>query len=179
MNKKWKLLSKKVAFQDDHAVVESWRMRLPNGGEDDFTLVDARGDAVIVFGITPLQQVVVLRQFFMSSQTYEHTLVAGLLEGRDPREVAAKELAEEAGCVAQEFTYLGSSLKGKWALGRFHYYLATDVQQTQPQQLEPAEDINVQLLSVTEFLQILRGGALQDVASVICAYRALDHLKLL
>ncbi len=179
MSNEWKLISKQVAFQDEHAVVETWRMQLPSGKEDEFTLVDARGDAVIVFALTSDQQVVMLRQFFMSSQTYEQTLVAGLLEGHEPRDVAEKELAEEAGCIADAYVSLGSSLKGKWALGRFYFYLATGVQQTKPQQLEAAEDITVQFMSLDQFLQILRAGELQDVASVICAYRALDHLKLL
>ncbi|HYE60164.1 MAG TPA: NUDIX hydrolase, partial [Candidatus Kapabacteria bacterium] len=125
------------------------------------------------------QKILLIHQYYFIHERKAPTLVAGFVEDNDHRRTAENELREEAGCVAGDWTYLGSTYRGKYETGVAHFYLAKDVVQVGSQDLEPAEDIDVSFVSVSDFITLLKRGELQDVFPVACAYRALDHLHLL
>ena len=171
----WQLLSKKEVYNHPHRRVEEWKVKVPSGKERNFAIF-VGDDVVIVFGITTDKQILVIYQYYIAHQTKVPSLVAGIVDGGDHAKTAIQELHEEAGCVAKEWVYLGSSFKGKYATGVYHYYLAMDVKRVGAQQLEASEDIDVKFVSQKEFFALLRTSKLQDVAQVACAYRALDYL---
>ena len=179
MNKPWEVVSKKEVFTDEFVAIEDWRVRHSNKEDRSYKMVRHKGDAVFVFGITKNNEVLVLKQFFMSSLDWRHTVIAGLVEQEDLETTAVRELKEEAGCVAREIVYLGKTLKGKWTLGYYHFFVATGVERVTKQSLEESEAIEVEFIPFEKFRRILKDGTIHDVAGVECAYRALDHLKLL
>lgn len=175
MSGKWKFISKKNVFNSEFVSVEDWEVQLPNGKKQTYAMT-THLDAVFVFGISDEGNVLVLKQFFMSSQAYEHTLVAGVIEDEDPTKAAERELMEETGCTAKEFVYLGKSLRAKWSTGDFHLFLAKGVKQVAPQELEESEDIEVEFMPLEKFKQLLSENKLEDVAAVACAYKALEKI---
>ena len=105
------------------------------------------------------------------------TLVAGMVPtGTDPLEIAKVELREEGGCETKEWIELGSSLRGKWSTGELYFYIARGVEKKFSQDLEEAEDIDVEFISLADFKKILKNFKLQDATSVAGAYKALDYL---
>ncbi len=175
MSKQWKFLNKKIVYAHPYRSVEEWTFTIPDGSEHTYS-VQVAADVVIVFGITKGKQVLLLHQYYVAQGVKVPTLVAGFVDTVDPEDTAKHELREEAGCEAKEFIYLGSSYKGKYATGVFHFYLARDIELVGPQELEPSEDIDASLISLDQCRELLRTSALQDVAQVACAYRALDYL---
>lgn len=171
----WKLISKKEVFSHPFRTVEEWKFLLPSGYEHTFAISPGK-DVVVVFGITDDDQVLLIHEYYMAHMKKVPALVAGMVDDGYHRETAIRELAEEAGCAARDVTYLGSSYKGKYATGDVHFYLAQGVTFVGSQSLEAAEDIDTTLISVNDFIALLRGGELQSIFEVACAYRALDHL---
>jgi ADP-ribose pyrophosphatase len=174
----WKIISKRTISDQAYNQTEEWLMELPNGQEYPF-LIRKGKDAVIVFGITSDQKILIIHQYYVSAGKVVPSLVAGVVDKNDTLESAIVELREEAGCTAKDFVYLGSSYRGKYITGSFHYYLAKGIVQSGKQDLEKTEDITVSFVSVEELKDLLKNSKLQDVAQVACAYLALDYLNLL
>jgi len=175
MSKDWKILSKKGIFSDDWKSVEEWQVQTHNGDSLSFSMVIEK-DVVIVFGITPDDKILLLRQHYISAQKKVPTLVAGIVMNNDHKLVAGNELHEEAGCRAKEMVHLGSSFRGKYVTGSVHYYLAKDIESCLSQELEPAEDIEIEFISLEKFKGLLRNCEIEDQAQLACSYLALDYL---
>lgn len=173
---KWKLLGKENVYKDHWKSLEKWSMLNAHGRKSDFTIVIGR-DVVVVFAITADEKVLVTHEYFMAQQKKMLGIVAGIVEQENIKQVAIDELRQEAGCEAEEMVYLGSNNHGKYTTGDIHYFLAKDVKQVGPQELEENEDIEIEFVSLSEFKKMLRKGELESVLEVACAYKALDYLN--
>lgn len=174
----WKILSKEKIYKDHWKCVEKWRMQNPHGRANDFTIVINR-DIVIVFGITADEKVLVTHEYFMAHEKKMLGMVAGMVEQDDLKQVAMDELRQEAGCEAKEMVYLGKGNHGKYTTGAIHYFLAKDIKQVGEQELEENEDIDIEFVSLAKFREMLKSGELEPLHEVVCAYKALDYLKML
>lgn len=175
--KEWKLKNKKVVFEGPYTKVEQWYIETPQGKEID-PMLAVYNDAVFVFALTKDNQVVLLREFFVSDMSYHYTVVAGSVDREgEPIEIARAELREEAGATTDELIPLGTITSRKWSVHADHLFLAKDVTLAE-QDLQGHEDIQVELVSVERFREILRNGEMHDSSGVVCAYKALDYLGL-
>jgi 8-oxo-dGTP pyrophosphatase MutT (NUDIX family) len=170
-----KILAKKVVFTNQWRTLEEWKIRQRDGLVGDF-YIQIGGDIVTIFGITDDDQVLTIREYYTSLEQVIISLVGGYVGANDVLLAAKNELREEAGCEANEWIYLGNALISKYQTGRNHFYLATGVHVVGPQQLEPAEDIEVEFISKQDFTDLLASGQLHGLSEVACAYRALEHL---
>jgi len=173
----WELLSKKNVFENKWRALEDWEFSLPRGGSSHFT-IHIGADVVVVFGLTTDKKVLVAHEFFMSMEQKVPSLVAGRVEDDlGPLETAKKELMEEAGCTAQEWISLGSVVRDKYSTGTIHFYLASGVEQTQQQALEPTEDIDVAFVTLDAFEQLIDESKLQSSYDLNCALKALRYIE--
>ena len=139
----WKILSKTNVFDHPYVKVQQWQLQLPSGKVGEYMVKDIP-DAVIVCPITKDKHILLLRQFFVSSMSYEYTCVAGFIDKNlSALESAKAELVEEAGAQAKIWRELGSVKRDKWATGEIYFFLAYDVEIFSEQHLEDAEDIEV------------------------------------
>jgi ADP-ribose pyrophosphatase len=103
-------------------------------------------------------------------------LPAGTLEpGEDPRETAARELAEETGYRAGRLERLATFYTSPGILDeQMHLFLATSLQPG-PMALEPGEDIRPLLASWDEALTMIRDGRIEDAKTMagLLFYRAM------
>ncbi len=176
MLKKWKLLKKKIVFNQPHAVVEDWLFRLPNGNTKHFNMKGGK-DFVMVVGITAQHHVVLIQQFYVNVEKKLRTLVAGYCDsGEQPAAAAGRELLEETGYRAKRLVSLGTSIKGKYTTGTVHHFLALGVKRIAKQQLEEAEDITVTTMSLAAFKKLIVHHKIADVFAETCARRALDYI---
>jgi 8-oxo-dGTP pyrophosphatase MutT (NUDIX family) len=131
---------------------------------------------VTIFGVTDDDQIVIIHEYYPSLDQVVLSLVGGYVGSHDVLMAAQNELREEAGCEAAEWIYLGQTSIGKYQTGSNHFYLATGVHVVGQQQLEPAEEIEVEFVSKQNFIDLLASGQLHGLPEVACAYRALEYL---
>lgn len=173
---KWQVLAKEDIFSNKYRTLQYWLMRDPSGEERKYS-IELEHDVVVIFALTPDNQVLVLRQYFLAHEEKYLCLVGGMSEPGEQDRIVKEELREETGYEAGEWVYLGSSIRSKYNTGDIHHYIAKDVVKVGEQELGPGEDIEVDLMSLEDFKQALYKGEVKDIMVEVCAYKALAYLE--
>ncbi len=108
----WPVESSEDLHRDDWVVaLRRDVIRTPDGDEGFSRLVLEHPGAVIVLALDDRERVCLLSQFRHAAQRRFVELPAGLLDGvgESPLDVARRELAEEAGLAAEEWTHVSST----------------------------------------------------------------------
>jgi ADP-ribose pyrophosphatase len=170
----WELLDTALTY-DGYRKIERRTYKLPSGRVTSFDIIVEKND-VSILALTPDNLVILIRQFRPGPSEIVYELPGGGLDrGSAVATMAATELEEETGYVGtvQEVT---TTVRGAWNTQRRHILVATDCQPTGKLHLGPNEFIDVTLVSLTEFRELLRAG---KVANTEAAYLGLDFLGLL
>ncbi len=119
--------------------------------------------AVLVVPRLPGDRVVMIRNLREAVDETLWELPAGKLEsGEAPQATAARELIEETGYRAGHLEKVTEFYTSPgFADELMHVYLATDLAPDR-QQLEPGERITVQIVAVSEALNMIRDGEIRD-----------------
>ena len=170
----WKKLS-----EEAHAVgyrkMLKRMFQFPDGQEARFDIKD-EGSYVVIVGLTPDKQVIMAKQFRPGPEKILIELPGGGIDpGEEPMAAAAREFLEETG-YAGDLKLVGSHLISAYSTGKSYVFVATNCQKVAEPQNSHGEFIDVEHMTLDEFLQHLRSGELSDVAA---GYRAFDYLKLL
>lgn len=171
----WKELSREVTFKKYSRKLESVDFRLPNGTVSDF-IIDARRPAACVLGITPDNQVILVKQFRPGPQMILDELPGGFIESNeDPLAAASREFQEETGYTG-DVEFIGTCLDDAYStMERYCYVARNCVKVSEPEETD-TEKTEVILISLTEFRSRLRQGKMTDVE---VGYLGLDYLHLL
>jgi ADP-ribose pyrophosphatase len=178
---RWERLNSEKLFETPLFTLRSDRLRLPDGAVKDPYYVLERPDAAIVFPVTEGGEVVLVRQWRPAIDRAELGLPAGLVEGgEEPEKAARRELAEETGFGGGEWTALGSvasspSLKDNWA----YLYLARGVEPRGEPSPDEHERLEVVTVPVGEVLRLVRRGELVSSSGVAAALLALVEMGVL
>ncbi len=145
---------------------------LPNGRSVSLDIVHHPGAAAIVAidsdGTVPL-----LRQFRHAVGGYIWEVPAGTLgSGEAPEACARRELQEETGLAASEWTALGSIVTTPgFCDERIHLFLARHLKET-PQALDDDEVLTVTRVPFARALEMVRDGTIEDAKSIAALTRA-------
>ena len=129
----WPVASSEDLHRDDWVMaLRSDRIQRPgHPDEEPFRrLVLEHPGAAVVLALDERERVFCLRQYRHAASRSFVELPAGLcdVEGEDPLEVARRELVEEAGLEAGEWTHLTSAYSSPGISGELmHFYLARDL----------------------------------------------------
>ncbi len=149
--------------------------QLPNGMVETF-FVDKDKDSVQIFAVTKDNQVPVVIQFRAGPEKSCVELPGGGLEpGEDPLEGATRELREEVGMTGH-VQYVASVGYSPYSSGVRHMFVATNCERTHDLDLDPNEFLDVKMLSLKEFRELMQTGVVRGYDG---AYMALDKLGLL
>ena len=137
-----------------------------DGSEGVYYYVDMPGScaAIPVFadGSTALLRV---HRYLLGAELWEFP-IGGMLRGEEPLDVAKKELQEEAGLIAGDWTPLGRFAPYKGVSNEVcHFWLARGLREVH-QELEPSERITVHRVPLAEARRLLVGQECGDGQSM-------------
>lgn len=150
---------------------------LPGGKRVTLDIVHHPGAAAIV-AVDDQQQVILLRQYRHAANGFIWEVPAGTLgKGEEPAACAARELEEETGLVAKDWTPLGSVLTSPgFCDERIHLFLARQLSST-AQALDQDEVLTVERFPIARVLAMIDSGEIEDAKSIAALHRALPHLR--
>lgn len=177
--KHWKLLSSKYVFDSFWVRIRKDAVELPGGKIlDDFYVIERR-DFSVIFGITPENNVVLVRQYKHGVGETMLELPAGFIEdGEPPLDAARREFTEETGFHSDEFIPLGELHIGPSNMNHKAYaYLARGAVNSGRQHLDDTEDIEALTMPASELQAAVSDGRISCMTSVAVISLALQYLE--
>ncbi|HTL07766.1 MAG TPA: NUDIX hydrolase [Chitinophagaceae bacterium] len=172
----WKILQEKPVYDNNWINVTAYDVINPSGGKGIYGKVHFKNRAL---GIIPLDEhmntwLVGQYRFTLSAYTWEIPEGGGPL-GADPLQAAQRELLEETGLVAKEWTklldfHLSNSVSDEYG----HIYMARQLTQHEAQP-EETEQLQVRKLPFDEAYAMVENGTITDSMSVA----AIQKVKLM
>ncbi len=160
--------------------VESHTVKLPDGRViDDWSYVRTP-DYINVIARTTDGRFPIFRQTKYAVEGVTLAPVGGYLEGNeDPLAAAQRELLEETGYSATDWTALGGYVvDGNRGCGHAHLYLARNATWQQPIDADDLEEQELLLLSYADLQQALEGGEFKVLAwATVVALALLELAK--
>lgn len=114
-------------------------------------------DWINVIALTPASEIILVEQYRYGIEKATLELPGGVCDfGESPLETSKRELLEETGFKGKEFHYLGKVSSNPAMLTNYtHTYLITNCEKVSEQQLDGNERINVHLISLKDFLDMV------------------------
>ena len=162
-----KTLSSERLFQGVILGLRRDTVQLPNG-KTAFREVAEHPGGVAVVALTEEGEVMLVRQYRYPIQSLLLELPAGKLDkdAEDQLEAAKRELSEETGLEAEEWTYLGNMLFSPgFCTEKIHMYLARQLKKGS-QHLDEDEFLNVETMTFDELFAQVMDGTITDAKTV-------------
>ena len=152
---------------------------LPNGRSVMLEVVHHPGASAIA-AVDMHGAVALVRQFRHAAGGFIWEVPAGTLApGEAPEACARRELREEAGLLATQWTALGSILTTPgFCDERIHLFLARGLSEA-AQQLDFDEVLDVSRVPMRRALEMVRDGTIEDAKTIAALHRAAAALGLL
>jgi ADP-ribose pyrophosphatase len=154
-------------------------VELPDGrAVHEFYSIDMPDHAIIV-ALTDENRVVVERNYKHGPRRVCINLPAGYIEpDEDPLDAARRELLEETGYVADEWSSLGAFVEdGNRGCGQAHIYLAQGARQVADPASGDLEEMVIDLLTLPELFQATRRGETPVLGIVAALGLAMEALS--
>ena len=171
-------VSSKTIFEGRIIKVTLDQAELPNGKLAAREVVEHPG-GVAVLALEEDNTTYLVKQFRYPIQQLLLELPAGKLDGPEDHLLAAKrELSEETGLDAEEWTYMGSILASPgFCTERLHMYLARKLSHKK-QHLDEDEFLNVVPLPFDALVRQVMDGSQDDAKTVAAVLKAKTLLEL-
>jgi len=178
---KWKTLRKEYIFKSQWLTVRKDAVKLPSGVElDDFYVLEYP-DWVVVIARTENDKYLIEKQYRHGIDLECFELCAGIVEPKEESlEAAKRELLEETGFTADNWTYLSSSAPNASAMTNLcHCFIAEGAKKTCGTNLDLSEDIEICEVNESELLRLLKEGKIieANMRSAIWEYLHTNNKK--
>jgi 8-oxo-dGTP pyrophosphatase MutT (NUDIX family) len=176
---KWKILSSEYLFRDLWFKVRKDKCESPGGKIIEPYYVYEFPDWVNALAITEDGKVVLERQYRHALGEVCIELPGGCVDDTDKNLEAAvaRELLEETGYAFTSFEYLGrTSANPSTNNNLMHMFLARGGKKTAQQDLDPNEEIQVELVTIEELKQLIREGKFVQSMHVTCMLHGLERM---
>jgi ADP-ribose pyrophosphatase len=176
----WQVLSSRT-LMDRPPWLTVWEqdVKLPNGQVIDGYLFTVARDYAMVLALGEDGKAPLVHQYKHGVGHILHDLPAGYLDaGEPPLAAAQRELREETGLTAPEWRTLGSFvIDSNRGNTRAHLFLAKAARQTDHQELDDTEDLNVTFHSLDELRAMVFAGGIESLASMAGIMMGLEALR--
>jgi 8-oxo-dGTP pyrophosphatase MutT (NUDIX family) len=174
----WKTHSSAVVYKNDWITVREDQVTRPDGKPGIYSVVETR-IACGVVALTPNNEVYLVGQYRYPTECYSWEIIEGGAEKDEPPLQAIKrELQEEAGLSATEWTQLGPMIQ----LSNCHssemaiVFLARGLSETKAAP-EGTELLQLKRVALAEAVKMCEDGRITDAMSIIGLARATKNLS--
>jgi 8-oxo-dGTP pyrophosphatase MutT (NUDIX family) len=178
----WKLLKSEYLFKDLWFTVRKDTCERSGGQIVDPYYVYEFPEWVTAVAITKEVKFIFERQYRHAAGVTMLEIPGGCVDPGDAslQDAIARELKEETGYTFKAYTYLGKtsanpSTHNNW----MHFFLATEGEKTDKQNLDQNEEIELVLLSLDEVKTLLRNQEVVQSMHVTALFYALNQLGIL
>lgn len=173
--KKWKEISRESVFKKYSREIEKVIFELPQGQKADF-YIKKEGPVACVLPLTKDNKVILAKQYRPGLDEILLELPGGGMEkGEAPEKAIERELLEETGYKGK-LKLITESYDCAYSTMKRYCFVATECEKVAEPKEDPTEPIEVKLLSIDEFRELLKSGKMTDVE---VGYLGLDYLKFL
>jgi len=169
----FKKVSSKDIYKNPWIDVKEDTVIRPGGAEGIFGTVDVK-DGVNVVVLTPDQTILMAKEFKYGHGDYTLECIGGGIdEGETPEETAKREVKEEAGVVAMQWTAMGHTISLPTMINfNEHLFLAEKTEVVDVQATDEGEVIEIVELPFREAVEKAISGELIQDTSVVAILRA-------
>lgn len=175
----WKTVSSRLVYQNDWMRVREDQVIRPDGQPGIYGVMEPTRVATGVVALTAANEVVLVGQYRYTLDCYSWEIVEG---GAEPAEAplagAQRELAEEAGLAASEWSPLGGRIQLSNSITSEvgYLFLARGLREV-PSSPEPTEVLRVERVPFADALARVDAGEIQDAMSIMGLLRAARQLS--
>jgi 8-oxo-dGTP pyrophosphatase MutT (NUDIX family) len=168
----WRTLEAREAYRNPWISVTEYQVIRPDGKPGLYGVVDP-GDNAAIVALDDEERVTLVGEFVYPLQVFSWMIPSGTVErGEAPLAAAQRELAEEVGLEAREWTPLGAYyLSSGISTQTSHAYLARGLRAV-PSQPEGTEHLTVRTVSLAEARALCLRNEIRDAPSVLALWRA-------
>jgi len=177
---KWKTLRSEMVLDHRWYKVRREEVQLPDGQILDDYYLSVRPDVVLIFPVTPDNQVIMVRQYKHGAGEVLLELPGGVVDQTDESYEAAarRELLEETGYASDQWTKLAVIYDDPTKnTNHFHLYLALNAYPTSAQKLDETENILVEKIRLAQVKAKALTGEITVANSLAIILLALEKLK--
>jgi 8-oxo-dGTP pyrophosphatase MutT (NUDIX family) len=154
-------------------------IRFPDGPEARYTVL-VNPDSAFIVPYFDNGDTTLVRQWRHAWDASSWEVPAGTFSGdEDPLVCAKRELAEETGLVAVQYTSLGIVHGAAFLTGRAHMFLAQSLTQSERSPEAYEQDMEVLRMPFADALEAALDGTIMHSGSVTALCRAARNLKLI
>ncbi|MBW3624299.1 MAG: NUDIX hydrolase [Armatimonadetes bacterium] len=162
MGNPWRTLDSRVAYENPWIRVREDRVIRPDGSPGLYGVLELK-PSVFIVALTEEGEAVLVRLYRYTTGTHSWEIPAGGSEGQDLLEAAQRELREEAGLLAGEWTEIGDfeGLNGV-ADARCHVFLARGLSPSEEDGHAEEGITDVKRASPEEIHRMILSGEIKD-----------------
>lgn len=172
-----KTVSSRTVFQGKIVTLKVDTVAMPGGNSATRELVLHPGGVGVV-ALTEDKKVILVKQYRKPLDKAIYEIPAGKLDkGEEPLTCAIRELSEETGLTAEQFTYLGFIYPSPGFTDEVtHMYLATGLSQGET---HPDEDeyLDIEEVSFSQVMAMIERNEINDAKTVCGILKAANLLK--
>ena len=171
-------LSSELVYTGDYLKVYRDTVSLPNGASSYREYLKHPG-AVMIIPVYDNGDVLVERQYRYPMRQVFVEFPAGKKDaGEAPLETAQRELLEETGYTAQNYTHITDIHNAlAYCDEVIHFYIAEDLHDSGQQKLDDNEFVQVMRVPLVELMNWIRQGWVPDVKTQLGAFWLQDYLS--
>jgi ADP-ribose pyrophosphatase len=171
-------LSSELVYTGDYLKVYRDTVFLPNGASSYREYLKHPG-AVMIIPVFDNGDVLVERQYRYPMRKVFVEFPAGKKDaGEAPLETAQRELLEETGYTAQNYTHITDIHNAlAYCDEVIHFYIAEDLHDSGQQKLDDNEFVQVMRVPLVELMNWIRQGWVPDVKTQLGAFWLQDYLS--
>jgi len=168
----YQLLDNRTVYDNGFICVTEDKVIRPGGQEGLFALVKMR-DGATVLPVTPDLKVYLAQEYKYSMRRDCLELMSGgIEEGESPLDAAKRELKEELGLAAKQWTPMGYVDPFTATVNSRNYmYMAQDLESVEAQN-DPNEIVKLVLVSLSDAIGMLMDGIITHSASCVLLLKA-------